>query len=55
MEYVYGFVWNSCEVRNFPTYLFVYMYVRKTLTYKCVWFGCGPQWRKNLYRENVRF
>ena len=20
-----------------------------------VWFGCGPQWRKNLYRENVRF
>ena len=26
-----------------------------TLTYKCVWFGCGPQWRKNLYRENVGF
>ena len=20
-----------------------------------VWFGCGPQWRKNLYRENVGF
>ena len=20
-----------------------------------VWFGCDPQWRKNLYRENVRF
>ena len=20
-----------------------------------VWFGCGPQLRKNLYRENVRF
>ena len=20
-----------------------------------VWFGCGTQWRKNLYRENVGF
>ena len=20
-----------------------------------VWFGYGPQWRKILYRENVRF
>ena len=20
-----------------------------------VWFGCGPQWRKYLYRENVGF
>ena len=20
-----------------------------------VWFGCGPQWRKKLYRENVGF
>ena len=20
-----------------------------------VWFGCGPQWIKNLYRENVGF
>ena len=20
-----------------------------------VWFGCGLQWRKNLYRENVGF
>ena len=20
-----------------------------------VWFDCGPQWRKNLYRENVGF
>ena len=20
-----------------------------------VWFGCGPQWRKNLYRENIGF
>ena len=20
-----------------------------------VWFGCDPQWRKNLYRENVGF
>ena len=20
-----------------------------------VWFGCSPQWKKNLYRENVRF
>ena len=20
-----------------------------------VWFVCGPQWRKNLYRENVGF
>ena len=20
-----------------------------------VWFGCGPQWRKNLSRENVGF
>ena len=20
-----------------------------------VWFGCAPQWRKNLYRENVEF
>ena len=20
-----------------------------------IWFGCGHQWRKNLYRENVGF
>ena len=20
-----------------------------------IWFACGPQWRKNLYRENVGF
>ena len=20
-----------------------------------VWFGCGPQWRKNLYRKNIGF
>ena len=20
-----------------------------------VWFGCSPQWRKNLYREHVGF
>ena len=20
-----------------------------------VWFGCGPQWRKILYKENVGF
>ena len=20
-----------------------------------VWFGCGSQWRKNVYRENVGF
>ena len=23
--------------------------------YMAVWFGCGPQWRKNLYRENDGF
>ena len=23
--------------------------------YMVVWFGCGPQWRKNLYRENDGF
>ena len=23
--------------------------------YMVVWFGCDPQWRKNLYRENVGF
>ena len=23
--------------------------------YMVVWFGCGPQWRKNLYRENDEF
>ena len=55
MKYVYEFVWNSCGVKNFPTSFFVYMQVRKTLTYKCVWFGCGLQWRKNLYRKNVGF
>ena len=23
--------------------------------YMVVWFGCGPQWRKKIYRENVGF
>ena len=23
--------------------------------YMVVWFGCGSQWRKNLYRENDGF
>ena len=23
--------------------------------YMVVWFACGPQWRKILYRENVGF
>ena len=23
--------------------------------YMVFWFGCGPQWRKILYRENVGF
>ena len=23
--------------------------------YMVVWIGCGPQWRKNLYRENDGF
>ena len=25
------------------------------LWYRIVWFGCGPQWRKILYKENAGF
>ena len=36
---------------------FSYLLVRNSPTFnnEVVWFGCGPQWRKNLYREKVRF
>ena len=36
---------------------FFYLLVRNSPTFnnEIFWFGCGPQWRKNLYRENVGF
>ena len=36
---------------------FSYLLVKNSPTFnnEVVWFGCGPQWRKNLYRENVGF
>ena len=36
---------------------FSYLLVRNSPTFnnEVVWFGCGPQWRKILYRENVGF
>ena len=45
MEYEYGlYVYNLC-MENMCLELW----------YRIVWFGCGPQWRKILYRENVGF
>ena len=36
---------------------FSYLLVRNSPTFnnEVVWFGCGPQLRKNLYRKNVGF
>ena len=45
MDFFYGYlleVWNTSFCVDF-----VFEMV--------VWFDCGPQWRKNLYREKVGF
>ena len=44
-EFLYGYLFGGLE------YLFCVEYLFGMV----VWFGCGPQWRKNLYRENVGF
>ena len=53
MDFVWIFGMNFCMdtflgVWNTPFYV-------ESLFGMIVWFGCGPQLRKNLYRENVGF
>ena len=44
MELYLGLGFSSFLVRNSSTF-----------NNEVVWFGCGAQWRKNLYRENNGF
>ena len=49
MDFCMNFCMDTClEVWN--TFFCV-----ESLFGMVAWFGCGPQWKKNLYRENVRF
>ena len=53
MELVKNFCMNFCM----DTCLGVWnsSFCVESLFGMVVWFGYGPQWRKNLYRENVGF
>ena len=65
LELLYGYVrnfgMNLCMelVRILYGYLFgglEYLFLCRILVWNgVVWFVSGPQWRKNLYRENVGF
>ena len=44
-EFLYGYLFGNLE----------YLFCVESLFGIVVWFGCGPQWKKNLYRENVGF
>ena len=49
MDFCMNFCMDTClEVWN--TFFCV-----ESLFGMVAWFGCGSQWKKNLYRENVRF
>ena len=49
---LYGYLIELCLGLGYS-----YLLVRNSPTSnnEVVWFGCGPQWRKNLYRENDGF
>ena len=51
---LYGYLMELCLGLSF-SYLFSSVFGLVLSCYVVVWFGCGPQWRKNLYRENVGF
>ena len=50
--FFYLLVWNSPTFNNEVDWFSSVLGVALSC-YMVVWFGCGPQWRKNLYRENV--
>ena len=49
-EFWYGFLYRYL----FGGFEYVFFWV-ESMFGMVVWFGCGPQWRKILYRENVGF
>ena len=60
MELCLGFGFSYLLVRNSPTSNNEVDWFSSVLgvalsCYMVVWFGYGPQWRKNLYSENVGF
>ena len=60
MELCLGLCFSYLLVRNSPTSnnevdLFSSMLGVALSCYMVVWFGCGPQKRKNLYREMMGF
>ena len=60
MELCLGLGFSYLLVRNSPTTNNEVDWFSSVLgvtlsCYMVVWFGCGPQWRKILYRENVGF
>ena len=44
---LYGYLFGGLE--------YLFFFCVESLFGMVVWFSCGPQWRTNLYRENVRF
>ena len=60
MELYLGLGFSYLLVRNSPTFNnevdWFSLVLGVTLScYMVVWFNCGPQWRKILYRENDGF
>ena len=60
MELYLGLGFSYLLVRNFPAsnnevHWFSSVLGVALSCYMVVWFGCGLQWRKNLYRENDGF
>ena len=60
MEMYLGLGFSYLLVRNFPAsnnevHWFSSVLGVALSCYMVVWFGCGLQWRKNLYKENDEF
>ena len=60
MELCLGFGFSNLLVRNSPTSNnevdWFSLILRVALSFHMVvWFGCGPQWRKILFKENDGF
>ena len=60
MELCLGLGFSYLLVRNSPTSDNEVDWFSSVLgvalsCYMVVWFSCGPQWRKNLYKENNGF
>ena len=56
-EFVYGSLYGFLLGFCIDTCLGVWntSFCVESLFGMVIWVGCGPQWRKNLYRENVGF